>query len=303
MGHPTGTAERYPLPEYFRRVLYIAAPVHSFTTEHHNRALISIKRFFRGSTIMPARDMFSDTQDWKRRWPELRHTFDGAVVVPDADGWIGAGVLYEVIDLLNLGKPVWCLNGDPDALFTVTSADERLVKTRTMPFVPWPVVDVVVHVHDPHRIARLTIPEPDVLLERLPPVVSHGARWLAGKTGVDLRRFPRSLPHNFIGSWHVMMYLQSLWHFPIRYASSPDALVPATWRARVLARVLGIDLRHVTGSGTDGTVGLNDIEAFARDAGIVRRLQELDRDRAPAGSGELDGAAGGDDGCDTCGGA
>ena len=55
--------------------------------------------------------LFSSTDEWLREWPHLLGSISGLVLVPDADGSIGAGCLREISDVLGLDRPVSVYEG------------------------------------------------------------------------------------------------------------------------------------------------------------------------------------------------
>jgi hypothetical protein len=59
----------------------------------------------------PAR-LFSSSAEWRERWPGVLRGIDVVVFVAGPGGWIGAGVLQEVLDGRLRGLPVLHLRGD-----------------------------------------------------------------------------------------------------------------------------------------------------------------------------------------------
>jgi hypothetical protein len=81
-----------------RNRVYLAAPLGLFGTERHLKALELVRHRFPTHELLDAAELFSDTNDWRRRWPGMVRTLDRLVFITDVGGIIGAGVFQEILD-------------------------------------------------------------------------------------------------------------------------------------------------------------------------------------------------------------
>lgn len=86
--------------------VYVATPVQLFGTERHRTALELVRNRFPDADLLDAAELFSDSSDWRRRWPMIVRTLDHLAFIADADGIIGAGVFQEILDASFVGLPV-----------------------------------------------------------------------------------------------------------------------------------------------------------------------------------------------------
>jgi len=97
--------------------VYVASPLSTFHPESTYRVRINqIRSHFPTAILLAARDLFSDSGDWLRKWPALQHDIDVLVFFTDPSGYIGPGVYREVVDILALGKPVFYLTDQGDLI-------------------------------------------------------------------------------------------------------------------------------------------------------------------------------------------
>lgn len=88
--------------------IYIASPISTFSNpKQYYRIVDGIKRFFVDAFVYPARNLYSGNHDWLNKWPILRDAMDMLVFFSDKEGYIGAGVYQEILDMLFAGKPVY----------------------------------------------------------------------------------------------------------------------------------------------------------------------------------------------------
>lgn len=102
----TRTTSRKPR----RHVVYAAHPVVSYGTAWERRQLEALAAHFPNSEIVSP--SYTDDADWLARWPEVLDRLDLVVVFGDGGGWIGAGVLREVVDAIGANTAVVALDAD-----------------------------------------------------------------------------------------------------------------------------------------------------------------------------------------------
>jgi hypothetical protein len=91
--------------------IYITSPVSTYRERRYDVAVAAIGARFPSSKLIVARNLWTDSADWLRRWPDILHTLDRLVYFLAADRTIGAGVAREVADAYALGLPVCLLDG------------------------------------------------------------------------------------------------------------------------------------------------------------------------------------------------
>lgn len=107
-----------PLP---RRV-YVASPITTYHTARYDLMLNWITTHFPPQArLVAARDLYTSTNDWLRRWPNILAMVDAVCVFTDEDGWIGRGVWTEMRDAELSGLPVRVI-GDDGTLHTLDDA-------------------------------------------------------------------------------------------------------------------------------------------------------------------------------------
>jgi hypothetical protein len=89
-----------------RRRVYVAAPVLSYGTKLYDEALRTIRRLFPNAELIEARNAFRNTEDWKRRWPEMLATIDRIVFIASPERLLGGGVLAEIVEARLRNVPV-----------------------------------------------------------------------------------------------------------------------------------------------------------------------------------------------------
>ena len=86
--------------------IYLAAPMTTYRTERYNRIVSQLQHHFAGDRLLSARYLYTSTADWRMKWPKLLPTLDALLFIAAEDGTIGSGVLREIIDVRNRGRPV-----------------------------------------------------------------------------------------------------------------------------------------------------------------------------------------------------
>ncbi len=117
-GNDTVSTRRTQRPDATPRV-YVASPLTTYRTARYDAKLVQIGQRFPTATLLPARDLFRSTADWRERWPALLPTLAALVFFADIDGTIGLGVWSEVHDAADR-IPVWYLD-DAGRWFPVES--------------------------------------------------------------------------------------------------------------------------------------------------------------------------------------
>ncbi len=87
--------------------VYVASPLHTFSTARYNTELQRIRTHFPHADIMPARGLFTSNADRKRGWPGILTTIDALVFFADDDGYVGLGVWTELCHADERGIPIW----------------------------------------------------------------------------------------------------------------------------------------------------------------------------------------------------
>jgi len=90
-------------------MVYIASSLQTYSTARYDANLHLLRDLFPGAAVLPARDLFASTPDWRRRWPSLLPTLAALVFFHDGDGFIGMGVAAEIGEVSTAGLPVWYL--------------------------------------------------------------------------------------------------------------------------------------------------------------------------------------------------
>lgn len=92
--------------------VYLASPIGTYHTPRYDRMLAHAGRHFPDASILPARGLYRDVADFKRRWPRLLPTLSALAFFADEAGYIGYGVWTEIRDMRRRGLPVWFLTDD-----------------------------------------------------------------------------------------------------------------------------------------------------------------------------------------------
>jgi hypothetical protein len=96
-------------PELPRKAVYLAAPVSAYESRAYDAAQDALMAA--GCFVIAAREAFSSSEDWLRRFPDILRSVQAVVVVPAEDHTVGAGVLREVVEASVLGLPVYLFSG------------------------------------------------------------------------------------------------------------------------------------------------------------------------------------------------
>lgn len=94
------------------RRVYVASPLSTYHTPRYEAMLAHIAARFPAAEILPARDLFGSTAEWRARWPQTLASIDAICVFPDESRWVGRGVWTEVRDAAAAGLPVWVVADD-----------------------------------------------------------------------------------------------------------------------------------------------------------------------------------------------
>jgi hypothetical protein len=86
--------------------VYVAAPVLSYGTKKYDEAIRNLRRLFPNAELVEARNVFRNTDDWKRRWPEVLPTIDRVVFIAGPERLLGGGVMAEIVDARLRNVPV-----------------------------------------------------------------------------------------------------------------------------------------------------------------------------------------------------
>ncbi|MDQ3642776.1 MAG: hypothetical protein M3450_15225 [Actinomycetota bacterium] len=123
-------ASRQRTPHPAQRV-YVASPLTTYRTSRYEAKLAQVIEQFPDATLLPARDLFRSTADWRTRWPALLPTLTELVFFAETDGTIGLGVWSELHDAADC-IPVWYLDDAgcwfPVAAVTITVTGDSLAR-------------------------------------------------------------------------------------------------------------------------------------------------------------------------------
>ena len=81
-----------------RPLAYIARPVGTYGSAYERRALAALRRLLPGAELLNPAAMFTSSEDWLDRWPDVLDSLDGLVLFTEEQGAIGAGCVQEVYD-------------------------------------------------------------------------------------------------------------------------------------------------------------------------------------------------------------
>ena len=90
--------------------IYCARPMTAYRTDLDRRQLARVAEHFPGAVVADPALMFESNEQWLSAWPEVLASLDLLVVWADADGFVGAGVLREVVDAIAARVPVVALD-------------------------------------------------------------------------------------------------------------------------------------------------------------------------------------------------
>src|SRR4051794_26177684 len=80
--------KKHPAPRSIRGNVYIASPLQTYPTERYDAKIRRLRHHFPNASVLPARDLFASTVDWRQRWPEIVTTLTALVFFDDGEGWI-----------------------------------------------------------------------------------------------------------------------------------------------------------------------------------------------------------------------
>jgi hypothetical protein len=84
-------------------VVYIAAPIQTFTTARYKRLIAAIREHFPEAVILESKHLYTSNADWLTRWPATLAVIDLLVFITDKDGYYGRGYSYELGHCLKRG--------------------------------------------------------------------------------------------------------------------------------------------------------------------------------------------------------
>lgn len=107
----------------------------TYRTPRYEAKLSQIGERFPAATLLPARDLFRSTAEWRMRWPDLLPTLTELVFFPESDGTIGLGVWSELHDAADQ-LPIWYLDDAgrwfPLAAVEITVTGDSLARFATV---------------------------------------------------------------------------------------------------------------------------------------------------------------------------
>lgn len=90
---------------------YVAHPLTSYDTPRARAAVGRVAELLAGVEVLdPEQAGWEGAEEWLSGWNGLVEHLDGLVLVPDADGFVGAGCLHEVADMFARNKIVALLH-------------------------------------------------------------------------------------------------------------------------------------------------------------------------------------------------
>ncbi|MHB9129874.1 MAG: hypothetical protein ACYDBB_02135 [Armatimonadota bacterium] len=92
--------------------LYVASPITTYQTLRYDRMLTMIRHSFPDCELLPAREMFPNTETWKTSWPTVLACIDALIFFDDGKRIIGRGVYHETLSAHRQGKPIYYLSDD-----------------------------------------------------------------------------------------------------------------------------------------------------------------------------------------------
>ncbi len=114
------------------QVIYLSSPLSTYETRRYGVMLGHCHRLFPGAKVLEPKFLFDSADDWRTKWPGTLAGIDQLVFFHDGNpDWIGAGVLREVHDAFDLGKPIWCLDDDGH-LHPFEAVKLRVARNATM---------------------------------------------------------------------------------------------------------------------------------------------------------------------------
>jgi len=110
-GGPRSEPRKVPSPSVGELpVIYLAAPLDVLESPFYELGFAAVQRHRPGMSVLGARDLFRDTDDWKAWWPAVLDYVTEIVFLTDVDDSIGAGVFQEALDGRLRGLPVSLLD-------------------------------------------------------------------------------------------------------------------------------------------------------------------------------------------------
>lgn len=92
--------------------IYLASSVSTFHTQRYHRMIAYAHQHYPDAHIRPAQGLYSSSQDWLARWPDVLSQIDEIVFFTNEHGYIGRGVYREINDCHLAGKSVHMLTDD-----------------------------------------------------------------------------------------------------------------------------------------------------------------------------------------------
>ena len=90
--------------------LYCARPMVAYGTNRDARQLARVAEAFPDAEVLDPAVMFTTNEQWLAAWPEVLASLDLLVLWADEAGFIGTGVLREVVDAIAARVPVVALD-------------------------------------------------------------------------------------------------------------------------------------------------------------------------------------------------
>ena len=87
-------------------VVYVAHPQSTYGTKWEADCLQAVVNALPDAELVNPAGLFESNEDWRRKGPIVLANVDKVVVFTDARGWIGLGVVTEIVLATALGKPV-----------------------------------------------------------------------------------------------------------------------------------------------------------------------------------------------------
>lgn len=93
------------------RTIYIASSVSLFDTPEYKDIKALIERNYPHDTLIFAKGLYSGSQEWLTKWPQISKTVD-VLLFFTHDGWIGKGVYKELCDIEKRGQTIFFVEPD-----------------------------------------------------------------------------------------------------------------------------------------------------------------------------------------------
>ena len=90
--------------------VYAARPMTCYGTDLDRRQFARVADAFPDAEVLDPASMFDTNEQWLAAWPEVLASLDLLVLWADEDGFVGAGVLKELVDAIAARVPVVALD-------------------------------------------------------------------------------------------------------------------------------------------------------------------------------------------------